>query len=640
MNNNVGSKTHGKFRKVWLAMPGVALSLTLTSVVNGQVAALPPIPLTQSTQLGQGYAVGVGSMRAQALALPEITSSESNRVEYDLQYVDDYSELARVLKISAAASYGAGGVGGNARANLMRSSTLSRRNAYVVVRALVEIRTDSISSYPLNANAVAAAGSSPEAFFQGYGDSFVRSISYGGELAALMEFATTSAAESQQLRIDVKAAAGGFAGAGSYDEAIRTLSQGRRVTVRYAQTGGDTGQLLALLAIGQMPTRNVVDSKGGAVVLTPEQLIRRLGEFLPEVRNFPSQAKALSGELSDYGAVSGWPAAVPKPIPAPNNGRLSAAVATLRLLEEELATVNDGMSTNDYQNAAALNEGLILRSYLDYVRQLADTAVRQIAATPQDKSNWVIPTRDQYSDEVMLSMPSNVWRGNAGDQCSVLEQDLSRLRTCLLGQKGGWTFERWPRVKSFRVERAVSGEFMKVRENLIVQPGMSLNWAGSIHHSLPTPINVFADQLCGKTGPDDGRLALWSVVSETSFGGNCCGYSASNFACVEFEKPAEAVYPRPVYTQKEGASRVGTVRTVMQAGEQYIEFDVKPPCAKGVGAYLITQPVSEGFPKKDRGYYRFSNDGLQTVRHPISNGAGTDDAETPAIILETAYCAA
>lgn len=634
MNKNIGSKTLG----MALGLPLVVLlSMYPSGRANAQVSALAAIPLTQSTNLGQGYAVGVGSMRALALEQSPVLTLESNRVEYDLKYIDDYNELSKVLNISAAASYGAGGVGGNVRANLMRSSTLSRRNAYVVVRALVEIRSESISSYQLKPAALTAAKKGARDFFEGYGDSFIRGISYGGELAALLEFASTTTTDAQQLRLDVRAAVGDLGGSASYEESIRTLTHGRKVTVRYVQSGGDTGQV-ASLAASHAPANAAAESPTGVVVLTPEQLIRRLNEFIPEVRRFPTQAKPLIGELMDYAVVSTWPEETAKPVPSPDNGRLTAAVATLRMIEEELATVSDGMAANNYQAAAALNEGLMLRNYLEYSRQVADTVVRQVASSPQDTTNWQMLSLDQYSDEVTLSMPSSVWRGNAGAQCSVLESDIARLRECLLGPRGGWKFERWPTVKSFSVERGVTTEFMRVRENNIVKNGQ-LNWAGVLHHSPRTPIQAFADQICGKTGPDDGRLALWSTTANTSFGDGCCGVSASNFACVEFERPAEIAFPRSTYVQKEGTTLEGPTRFAAGNGKKFLEFDVKPVCAKGFGAYVLLLQPSEGFPKKERGYYRFSDGELQTLRHPISEDDGTQDSSKAAVMLEQVYCA-
>jgi hypothetical protein len=572
-------------------------------------------------------------MRALTIEANAPLPRESEDIKYDLKYVDDYGELARELSISASASYSTGTAGGSARANFFRSSTMSRTHAYVLVYMTIETRSESLSTYQLNDTALQAARRSPSDFFyKGHGDAFVSAIIYGGELFALMEFSASSAAESESLRVSVKAEIGNFGGGVDLQQKVRSLTTGRNVHIRYAQSGGNTGQ-----PVNPPPARGgvapVTDPGGGVITLNPEQLIYRLREFPPEVRNFPQQAKPLFAELKDYSLVSNWPDGSSPPTPSLESRRLNGVVRVMLALQNELATINDVLNLDAYQAAAFLSAANAKKPYLEYATEKMEQIVAGVAANPSDTSKIFMESFAQYRSERVLGLPSDTWRGNAGLMCDVTEPDTSRVKECLLGPASTWKFENWPTIKSFSARRGWYGE--KDVRHSIVQSYASPDWAGTFNIPGHQLTQDYANRLCGKKTPNDGVFAFFEPVPSTGFSGNCCGYVAVNLTCVVLEKPAAALVAiLPVYIR--GSAAPQTQQAKLDSSDGSAVFVIKPACSPAFGRYQIALWASGSVVNTVTGYWRVEKETTLEARHPLpASGSAVASAD---VKLEDTFC--
>src|ERR1043166_5613335 len=91
--------------------------------------------------LGSGYSTLAGTPRNNAIvtavsqsAPPALTTTQDLEIDYDFKLVESYEDLARSLSIDAAASYRGITGGASARFNLYRSSRMTSRSVYVLVR--------------------------------------------------------------------------------------------------------------------------------------------------------------------------------------------------------------------------------------------------------------------------------------------------------------------------------------------------------------------------------------------------------------------------------------------------------------------------------------------------------------------------
>lgn len=591
-----------------------AVTFVLPASAQPGIAPLQRVVLSQAAELGQGYYYPTESVRAPAVVSEGVVGSiPATAISYDLKYVDDYSSLMRTLSVNASASYGTGGVGANARASFASSSTISRRNAYVLVRMTVETRTERLRAFTLRPEA-SAATASVDSFVPTFGDSFISAIAYGGELFALMQFSATSAAESQSMKASVRAAAGAFSGGASMAQTVRTISQGKNVSVRYVQTGGAAG----------------FDEESkfkGVVTLTPEELLDRLNKFAPEVQRYPEQAKPLFGELQDY-RVANWSAGSKTPTAGLPEPRLGAVTNTYLELRTEQETLRDARSEEGYQ-AAELQKALSVRSaYVDYLVGYMEREIANVATAPRSTEPVLVPSLDQYRTELELGLPSDVWRGNAGPMCNAAEPDLQRIMNCLYGAPGVWVFESWPVVKSYRLVRGFNGE----KRNPPRGAGPPA-WAGT-HLGCPYVTHERVQSLCGAPAQDGGRFALSMIDGGGDYGGHRCGYRPFMVACIEFEKPArELKMALPVLNK--GAAKLLTVPRPYetQEGKTYAKFDFEAPCTRSIGVYEITTKAEGQAPQKHTGYWRTTAAGKMSVSHPV----GSATREPQVTVLEH-YC--
>ncbi len=270
------------------------------------------LQLPLEAQIGQGISIVPETVRSTGILndSDQIAQGNENAIAYDLRIIENYEELARTLNISASASYSGLSGGVSASMNLFKSARITSRNVYVLVSMTVENGSDTISHAMLSSNALALLGSRPvqlDAFKTRYGDTFVSRVVRGAHLYALMEFATHSDEEKEDLRITVDGSLGAFKAGGSYESTLKTLSDNHQVHILYTQSGGGTGRDGAPAQAGGFDFAH-----GGVITVTPEELISRLREFPAEVRRQENRANGaiLYVNVQDYSAAENWPTAL------------------------------------------------------------------------------------------------------------------------------------------------------------------------------------------------------------------------------------------------------------------------------------------------------------------------------------------
>ncbi len=82
------------------------------------------------------------------------------------------------------------------------------------------------------------AATEPEKFRKVCGDSYVASISQGGEIAALLTFETNSISQQKQIAANVSGAGWGATAEVSMKETIKKQSEGTKTSISYFQRGG------------------------------------------------------------------------------------------------------------------------------------------------------------------------------------------------------------------------------------------------------------------------------------------------------------------------------------------------------------------------------------------------------------------
>lgn len=269
------------------------------------------VPLAGPVVLGTGYSSLTGQLRAPALVnepTGEVVLSPAERgTSYNLTYIGSYNDLAKTLNVKASAKYGAA----SGSVSLFRQAKVKRTKAYILVDMTVVSKVDYLKTYNLNNDALALLRrkSSSTQFALRYGDQFLSSVTYGGQLYALMEFSNSESEEIDELKAKVKGGAGSFSGEASIEKSLRDLTKKREVKIVYVQTGGNAGKGVeaASSAPNLVPDPLQPRLTGGLLAMTPDELLERVRRFPGEVYENPLSSRTLFGLTRDYTLASNLP---------------------------------------------------------------------------------------------------------------------------------------------------------------------------------------------------------------------------------------------------------------------------------------------------------------------------------------------
>lgn len=619
-----------------LCMPALAQQPVVRGdyLTQPSVQRLRTIAVLESIALGQGYAIAANSARSPSMVATDVDIKGETGVYYDLEYVENYASLARLMSVTATASYGTPGTGASARVNLLREARMTRTSAYVLVRMTVLSRYESLKSYSMLNAALSDAKPTTlrTLFYPRYGDAFVSAIVYGGELVALMEFTASAGETSESLRASVSGRVGLAKAQGDYQSQIQTLTKDLSVRVKYAESGGS------------LEGQNVV-------TMTPAALIARVNRFPAELKSSPRTSRPLFAELKEYSAVPGVP-----PDGALEPGTVSSLLDSIAnadlVLREEITTAEVVLSAGSVYGAALRNAASARLAYAELARTKLRQAYERVAARPLEKHQVLLEGFSHYRFERRFGLPSNVSRDNVVGLCDLAEVDVDRTRSCLFGPMGPLRVDSWPRVVSQISTRVVVGESAPsllsrvtwrdstgsfgVRQYppMVPQPWYAAQVLGCID------VHGWARQFCGKSRDDDGVIVHVHDMG-SQLNGGACGFHSVNVSCTKLLSPQ-----RPLITElsdlKSGSAQITQPATTVRATSEahIIELgEIVPSCVSSAGKYTVSALRKTGTTAQavqETSYWHRTSREPFTIRHAIARDG--DALESAKISLGEIVC--
>ncbi|MCE0915640.1 hypothetical protein [Pseudomonas sp. NMI760_13] len=571
--------------------------------------ALDPaqIPITGAVSLGLGYAVRTNRMKNGAVidnSTPK--PNMSVRPDYAFEYVENYSELSEALNVSASASYGSSGVsGGSASLSMMKSTTMRSDCAYVAVKArFIAKESTIVNAYLSDETLDILNGQSAAEFYDKFGSKFIRTLYHGGELACVLEFSSTETRSSEEFRAEIKAAVGAAKGEASMESKVTSLVGGRRVHIKYAQSGGKIG----------------TPEAGGIYTATPTDLIKRMQVFASEVygaTGLDGSTVPIFADLMGYSEAKNWPSQKHIDLESPYPPAIDNIARSILILEDQTALVRGMLSPT-----AATSPGLVaaaqeMTPYLEFATAEAKNALRNMMNNASGTTEYYGESFLQYRLRNLLQVSSAAYSGNAGGAIDFGEKDKNLLKALLFGVAESIPISPWPKL-----EISGSWGFQGERDD----------WGTGTRVPCPAhggSIQSTAEALAGKTGPNDGRFGFAQPYPTSYRGGGNCGYTVIHFTAIKvIHSDSNPLPPLPMLpaTPANGVSFTIGKPFQKEVNHWWIPFNVTMPCTTSCGKYELTGKLisQSGEIKefKEISYWYKTGDANLSLEHPLMLDAG------------------
>lgn len=244
-------------------------------LASGEVVL--PVDEQMTLSLGQGYDV-LSDRFSNAIVAVQASNPDSNAnpggqiVRSMIDVIEDVSEFRNTLRISISAAARMSFGRASAHYSLFRSIQINSNDVFALLyvtvlnapTALYDPRlSDAAKEEWVNQKASARKG----AMIRVFGDSYVSSITTGGEFLAIFRLHTTSRREREEVRASAKASFGLFNAKGSYSSITEEFAKHSRITTEFTRIGGDgplpNRDVESLLAAAQTFPDLVNPAKGG-----------------------------------------------------------------------------------------------------------------------------------------------------------------------------------------------------------------------------------------------------------------------------------------------------------------------------------------------------------------------------------------
>lgn len=479
------------------------------------------ISLDTAAELGMGYSSLSGQLRGRALGPFKVDARAKvpeNAVSYEFKYIGSSLELARSLNVSAQASFSGISGGASASLNLFRSSSISNTNVYILVRMSVISEVRTIENFSLNATALKRLDKRGQAAFAtSYGDGFLYSITYGGELYALLEFEASSRAEKESLDVSVSGSMGGFSAKASLSENMDSLLKDRKVRISYAQTGGGSGEPV----MPKTGTDGKLEAKttGGVLVIDPDELIERIRRFPHEVRAQAANSKPIFGETLDYNTIHNLPEGLSFAPDFRPQWALEDLARLRILLDSERTTAERVTFSGTRFKPEDVKSARTRVDYLDQALVEIDRVGTTIIATPSIVTK--IATSATYPP--LLSAQD-------AKPCPIVEQEARVVKKCLLGITD-FSPEQISEAAPANITQHrlwygnPSGEAADKVEGTVFRE----SWFG-LNVGCGTNLQAKADALCDK--PNNPKT-IARLIGTERLGGGTCGFESYTVVCIK-----------------------------------------------------------------------------------------------------------
>ncbi|QBY56010.1 hypothetical protein [Cupriavidus oxalaticus] len=546
-----------------------------------QSLAEKTVPVSGSVYVGIGYEPRTNTSRNRALK-EDVTppkAEPTNKPVYAFQYVESYSEIASHLSVSMSAGYGAEGIsGGGASLSIFKSTRIERSRAYVVFRMRMIANEKTTQSAKLNDEVLKLITKKQyPSLVEKYGTSYAKTVRYGGELAAILEFKSDSQVDTEKFHQEIDFAVGEARAEASMDSSIMKLTKGRSVAITYAQSGGTTGH-----------------NQNGVFAITIDELIQRIRSFAGEVwgtNGLDGSTVPIEADMASLRQATNWPAEDNTNLDYPYPPDIESTAMSVDMLYQKLSEIDSILSSPAVIAPSVREAASAMRPYLEYQSLQAKLAL--IGAMASTVSPIVVKGESfyQYRIRGMLNVWPSASRENAGGDIDLTSPDKGQLATKLFGAEIPFEVRPWPDVK-LTDDWGYQGELDKA-----AQADDSRIQMFAVGHHVAcwqdggNP-DALAAQLAGKASPEaknDGIFAYALKHPKTS-GGKRCGYSVVHFLAFRINVPDKTLLPPlPSIPQTE------IVASLQQEPPKYLgedkwvlPFSVNSPSAKSCGAYTIT----------------------------------------------------
>jgi hypothetical protein len=341
------------------------------------------VPANVDVALGDGYDLSTETVKASGLELPEAVlarpelSAASASVK--LTSASSVAELISSLSVSASGEANLGVASANARGSLALDLNVSEYQQHLVISSIVEFVPVGLrGQIRLHSEALEVKTASIDDFREVYGNGYVHSITYGGQLEIVISVST----RSEKQRLEVQTAFGASVSLGKVTEEAKVSLQ------KFASEGRLTATVVSQGFVG-------------GVALSLDDALKLAAEFRDRVSNAPRPIKF---EVRRY------------PIP-----RLEFSspvdVTTLSRIDEKVAklvaarTAFFAITTNREQFCNPVEDKALARisTITTAIEQLRDAKAATLAGRPLaipeiDEKLYYIPTRwEQYPFNVMVA---------------------------------------------------------------------------------------------------------------------------------------------------------------------------------------------------------------------------------------------
>lgn len=525
---------------------------------------------------------------------------------YDLSYMSSYESVAKFYSLDASVRYS--GTGGSASASvaIVKACNLERKRIILALKVRAITGSEFIDTAELTPDALNALRALSMPTFVGrYGGSYVRKISWGGELACLLVVTASSVEKLESLRAKMEAEGYGAHGQAETKTSIAEISKANDVRVVYCQTGGGSD--------GKIGESNV------------DELITRMESFAEELRKtdpLRGQVVPLEVEYWPMTRVSNWPKEITGDPLRPYPPEIESIAATVQMYEDRLDRVNELLSkpanTIAPSSAEAARE---LQGYLETTIRASRDSLERL------KSNANLrPTLPMESfHQCRLRRLHGVDLGdheNAGEKLDAVSADKRQLMEALIGPDFYPSIKPWPQV-NIKIWWGYRGE------DGGKYPGFHWRCHKKEHHDIMLE-HVYP--LTGKKpGVEDGIFVSNSGGPAAYRSGNACGYTPHVIVGAYVEKPDEPqLAPLPKLPSRDARIeleyRLGKPR---KAGNDVwvLPFDIKVVPASSTSSYQIIVgevSVDGGFRETvlPRSYWVAEDPGLKNFQHTYVPASG------------------
>ena len=195
---------------------------------------------------GQGFNVATGAQAMgnsvvyrDASDLQKLDPGSGQHSEFICESVEDFEELKSRLDVSASASFGSGIYSGSAAASYMKDEKHTRFDSYLLVGVRVLNPALILKKSVLSPAALRAVQEGISSFLEKCGNSYVYGYVTGGEILGIVRYTATSDEQASQVRVQVDAAAKGFAsGQFNMSQAVSSVKTHKEMKYKLLRDGG------------------------------------------------------------------------------------------------------------------------------------------------------------------------------------------------------------------------------------------------------------------------------------------------------------------------------------------------------------------------------------------------------------------